>query len=81
MNQYVTYTGYSMCNVFKCHCFRGPASIKKDEELFAIDVAPNKEVQQERNLPLTKKERARLPMTCYKNLEPLTKVPDPITKR
>uniref|UniRef100_A0A0A9X8V0 Ribosome biogenesis protein NOP53 n=1 Tax=Lygus hesperus TaxID=30085 RepID=A0A0A9X8V0_LYGHE len=59
----------------------GPASKKKNEELFFIDDLPTKEAEQERNLPLTKKQRALLPMTCYKNLESLTAVPDPITKR
>ncbi|CAB0019442.1 unnamed protein product [Nesidiocoris tenuis] len=58
----------------------GPASAKKDEELFVIDEQTANELQH--GAALSKKERARSrSLTCYKHLEPMTAVPDPIAKR
>ncbi|XP_014255486.1 ribosome biogenesis protein NOP53 [Cimex lectularius] len=59
----------------------GPVKERKDKELFVIDTKTNKENDTAQIKTLSKKEKAKLPPTCFKLLQPLTAVPDPITKR
>lgn len=56
----------------------GSFSEKKDVELFVIDEAAD---EKKANKPLSKKERARLPLRCFGNLVNNCKIPDPVGQR